>query len=132
MLLLGYFCITCIVTTPFFFLIICFEKNCHYRTLINQMLSSVIFTILMLNIIFMPLTLAVYMASPIDSSIFCKSYLIIYNVGVYHSLMLLDGMLIVKVFIKMTNLNLQNFRDTIKVEKKIRAYKALLISKSFF
>jgi hypothetical protein len=107
--LMGYFCITCIVTTPLYFLIIRFEKNCHYRTLINQMLSSGIYTTLFLNIIFMPMTMFVYFASPIDSVFFCKTYLIIYNVGVHHCLMLLDGMLIVKVLMKVTNLIQQKF-----------------------
>ena len=107
--LMGYFCLTCIVTTPFYFFIILFEKNCHYRTLINQMLSSAMYTTLVHNIIVMPLTMFVYLASPIDSPTFCKIYLIIYNVSAHHCLMLINGMVIVKVQIKMANLILKNY-----------------------
>jgi hypothetical protein len=109
LVLLGYFCLTCIATTPFYFLIIRFEKNCQYRTLINQMLSSAMYTPITHNIVFMPLTVFVYLASPIDSPVFCKIYLIIFNMCAHHCLMLLDGMLIVKVLLKNTNLILQFF-----------------------
>jgi hypothetical protein len=95
--LLGYFCLTCIFTTPFYFLIIVFEKNCHYRKLINQMLSSVMYVVLTHNTIFMPMTMFVYLVSPIDSPTFCKIYIIIYNMCAYHFIMLLDGMLVAKV-----------------------------------
>ena len=94
--LMGVLCITCIVTTPFYFLIMRFEKNCHYRTLVNQMISSAMYTTLTHNTISMPLTMYVYFASPLNSPTFCKIYLIIHNIGAYHCLMLLDAMLIVK------------------------------------
>ena len=95
--LMGFLCLTCIVTTPFLFLIIRFEKNCHYRTLVNQLISSALCATLLYNLITMPLTVFVYIASPTNSPIFCTVYFVITKIEFIAILMLIDSVLIVKL-----------------------------------
>ena len=84
--------------SPILYLIIVYEKNRNYRTLINQMVSSIMWNALVYNLVVPPLTLLIYIVSPTNSPIFCRVYLIIHNIIINHVLLLLDSLIVIKYF----------------------------------
>jgi hypothetical protein len=96
LLCLGFHILASIITSPILYLIIVYEKNFDYRTLINQMVSSLMCNALAYNLIMTPLTLLFTIISPIDSPIVCRIYFIVNNVISFHMLFLIDAMLIIK------------------------------------
>ena len=74
LLCLGFHILASIITSPILYLIIVYEKNCNYRTLINQMVSSLMCNALAYNLIMTPLTLLFTIISPIDSPIVCHFF----------------------------------------------------------
>ncbi len=95
-LCLGFLTLTSIITSPILCSIIVYEKNSSYRTLINQMVSSMMWNALAYNLIMTPLTLIFYIMSPINSPVVCRMYFMVNTVICYHMIFLLDAMIIIK------------------------------------
>jgi hypothetical protein len=96
LLCLSFHILASLITSLILYLIIVYEKNCNYRTLINQMVSSLMCNALTYNLIMTPLTLLFTLISPIDSPVICRIYFFTNNVISFHMLFLIDAMLIIK------------------------------------
>jgi hypothetical protein len=96
LLCLSFHVLASIITSPILYIIIVFEKNCNYRTLMNQMVSSVMWNALAYNLIMPLLTLIFNFISPINSPVICRMYFIVNNVISYHIIILLDSLIVIK------------------------------------
>lgn len=84
-----------IVTTPMLFSIIWFEKNDHHRTLINQLVSSIIWFAILWNITLQVPTVVRYLVGPFPYYL-CFMDLVLRNVFTMLGLLLLDSIIIVR------------------------------------
>ena len=95
-LCLGYTMLVSIITSPILCIIIKYEKNLHYRTLINQMVSSVMWNALLYNIVMPPLTLLFNIITPINSPVVCRIYFLVHSIITDHVVFLADAMIVIK------------------------------------
>ena len=96
LLCLGFHILTSIITSPILYMIIKYEQNLNYRTLTNQMVSSVMWNALAYNLVVSPLTLLFYIISPINSKIICRIYHISFSVITFRPILLLDAMVLIR------------------------------------
>jgi hypothetical protein len=85
-----------IITTPVFYWLIMLEKNSHYRTLINQIISSVHWIVLIYNITMPLLTILIHLNSPTNSPLICQAYFFAVTFISLYTTLLTDVILIVK------------------------------------
>ena len=72
--------LTSITFTPILYSIIWFEKDNHTRTLINLIITSLVWCGIIWNIIIQPWTLLRYLIGPINSSLICNLDFLLRNV----------------------------------------------------
>lgn len=85
-----------IVTSGLMFIIVRFEYSNHYRTLINQLVSSLFWIGIVWNLTLQPFVIYRYTFGPVDSDLLCKLNSGLRNVLPLHALLILDAILIVK------------------------------------
>jgi hypothetical protein len=88
--------VCCIFTTPIFYWLIILEKNSQYRTLVNQIMSSLLWNVLIYNITMTPFTILIYITSPTSSPVACQLYFFMYTFTTLYGTLLIDALLIVK------------------------------------
>ena len=96
LLCLGFHILASIVTSPILYIIIRYEKNSNYRTLINQLVSSIMWNALAYNLIMPALTLLFNIISPSNSPVVCRMYFLVNNVICFHMILLLDSIIVIK------------------------------------
>jgi len=84
------------VTTVLMGFIIHFERDNHNRTLINQLVSSLMWCAVFWNVVMQPVTFIRYTIGPIDSIIFCGIETVLRNVLCMHALLLFDSIILVQ------------------------------------
>ena len=84
------------VTTVLMGFIIHFERDNHNRTLINQLVSSLMWCAVFWNVVMQPVTFIRYIIGPIDSIIFCGIETVLRNVLCMHALLLFDSIILVQ------------------------------------
>jgi hypothetical protein len=72
--------LTSIIFTPILYSIIWFEKDNHIRTLINLVITSLVWCGILWNIIIQPWTLVRYLIGPIHSQLICNIDFLLRNV----------------------------------------------------
>jgi hypothetical protein len=95
-LFMGINAVSCLITTPIFYWLIVLEKQSHYRTLVNQIMATVMSCFVVFNIIITPLTFFIYIISPTNSEFICKAYTFTFNIITLHPILLMDAWLIIK------------------------------------
>ena len=83
------------VTSVLMYYIICFEHDNHNRTLINQLVSSLMWCGIVWNVVIQPIALIRYIIGPINSILLCGIETTLRNVICLHALLLLDSSIIV-------------------------------------
>jgi hypothetical protein len=86
-----------IFVTPILFYVINFERDNHNRTLINQLISGIMFTGILWNLTMQPIMSFRYIAGPIENRFLCSLDLILRNGICIHSLLLFDSVMIVRL-----------------------------------
>jgi hypothetical protein len=86
----------CIITTPIFYWLVMLEKKSNYRTLINQIVSSVHWIVLIYNITMPLLTTIIHLNSPTNSPLICEAYFFAVTFISLYTTLLADAMLVVK------------------------------------
>jgi len=84
------------ITSLLMYFIIKFERNNHHRTLINQLVSSLMWCGMFWNIVMQPITFIRYIIGPIDSILLCGFDTIMRNVVCMHALLLFDSIILVR------------------------------------
>jgi len=88
--------IAVIVTSVLMYFIVCFERDNHNRTLINQLVSSVMWCGLFWNVVIQPTAFIRYIIGPIDSTLLCGIDTVLRNTVCMHTLLLFDSIIIVR------------------------------------
>ena len=92
----AYSTILGLVCTPFLYSIILFERDNHHRTLINQLVASLMWTGIFWNLTVQPLAFYRFIFGPVTWEFFCSFNSVVRNAIPLHILLLLDAILIVK------------------------------------
>ena len=98
---LSFSIISSILLTPLLFSIIEFERDHHNRTLINQLISCLMWGGIIWNLVMQPVTCVRYFIGPIDSQIICGLDTILRNVISMYALLMFD--LIIILLLKLHN-----------------------------
>ena len=85
-----------IILTPSYLGIISFERNRHHRTLVNQMMASIVWTAALWNWLVQPLAIYRAAVGPIQPEIICRVNSVLRNSLPLHALLLLDAMMLIK------------------------------------
>ena len=88
--------VSVIILTPTFLGIISFEKNKHHRTLINQLMASIVWSAAIWNWTVQPLSIYRAAVGPIQPEIICRINSVLRNALPMHAFLLLNAMMLIK------------------------------------